>query len=279
MTGKSLHGSAATHTLSAQRIRVGYGDRTVIDDLSVNIAPNALTGVVGPNGCGKSTLVKALSRLNPVSAGAVMLDGEPITTMSTRALARAIGVLPQNPIAPEGILVADLVALGRHPHQNWIRQWSGRDSDEIVRALEQTGVADLADRRVSDLSGGQRQRVWVAMVLAQQTDILLLDEPTTFLDLARSLELLDLVDMLHVEQGRTVVMVLHDLALACRYCDELIVMRDGSIVVQGAPRDIVTEELLWDVFGLRSRVIPDPVSDQPLVVPVGERRVRPSTVS
>ncbi|QRY63048.1 ABC transporter ATP-binding protein [Gordonia sp. PDNC005] len=279
MTEKSPPDSSAAPGLSAQRIRVAYGDRTVIDDLSVSIAPNALTGVVGPNGCGKSTLVKALSRLNPLSAGAVMLDGEPISAMSTRALARAIGVLPQNPIAPEGIQVADLVALGRHPHQNWIRQWSGRDSDEIVRALEQTGVADLADRRVSDLSGGQRQRVWVAMVLAQQTDILLLDEPTTFLDLARSLELLDLVDMLHAEQGRTVVMVLHDLALACRYCDELIVMRDGSIVVQGAPQDIVTEELLWDVFGLRSRVIPDPVSDQPLVVPVGERRVRRSIVS
>ncbi|GEE01106.1 iron-enterobactin transporter ATP-binding protein [Gordonia spumicola] len=264
---------SAGRGLAARGITVGYRDRTVLSDLSVEIAPNALTGIVGPNGCGKSTLVKAMSRLTPTSAGEIVLDGSPISSMSTRALARAIGVLPQNPIAPDGILVADLVALGRHPHQNWIRQWSGRDSDEITRALEQTGVADLAERRVSDLSGGQRQRVWVAMVLAQQTEFLLLDEPTTYLDLARSLELLDLVDRLHAEQGRTVVMVLHDLALACRYCDELIVMRDGRVVVQGPPKEIVTEDLLWDVFGLRSRVIADPVSDQPLVVPVGERRI------
>lgn len=259
--------------LAARAIDVGYQGTTVISGLDLEISPGRLTGIIGPNGCGKSTLLKALSRLVQVSAGHVEIAGRPLSALSTRELATAMAVLPQSPVAPEGILVADLVALGRHPHQSWLRQWSANDGDVVRDALEQTGVADLADRTVESLSGGQRQRVWIAMVLAQQTDTLLLDEPTTFLDLSRSLEVLDLIDVLHTEYNRTVVMVLHDLALACRYCDELVVMRDGAVVAQGTPAEVITEQLLWEVFGLRSRVIADPVSSRPLVVPVGVRCV------
>ncbi|GAA1482627.1 ABC transporter ATP-binding protein [Gordonia sinesedis] len=259
--------------LAARDVTVGYRDRTVITGLDLELSAGRLTGIVGPNGCGKSTLLKALSRLVPISGGSVEIDGRTLDSVSTRELATKIGVLPQNPVAPDGILVSDLVALGRHPHQSWLRQWGSGDADVVSEALTRTGVADLADRRVDSLSGGQRQRVWIAMVLAQQTEILLLDEPTTYLDLARSLEVLDLIDVLHTERGRTVVMVLHDLGLACRYCDELVVMRDGAVVAAGAPSDVITESLLWEVFGLRSRVIADPVSSRPLVVPVGQRCV------
>lgn len=263
--------------LAARSIDVGYAGATVISGLDLEIRAGALTGIIGPNGCGKSTLLKALSRLIPVTAGHIEVGGRPLGEMSTRELATEIAVLPQSPVAPEGILVADLVALGRHPHQSWLRQWSSGDGDVVLAALAQTGVADLADRPVDSLSGGQRQRVWIAMVLAQETTTLLLDEPTTYLDLSRSLEVLDLVDVLHTEQDRTVVAVLHDLALACRYCDELVVMADGAVIAQGAPGDVVTEELLWEVFGLRSRVIDDPVSERPLVVPVGARRTTPDS--
>ncbi|MDF3285209.1 MULTISPECIES: ABC transporter ATP-binding protein [unclassified Gordonia (in: high G+C Gram-positive bacteria)] len=260
-----------TEALAARGISVGYRGTPVITDLDLTIPRGRLTCIIGPNGCGKSTLLKALSRLIPISSGRVEINGRALGDLSTRELATAMAVLPQSPIAPEGILVADLVALGRHPHQSWLRQWSAGDGDVVHAALAQTGVADLADRTVDSLSGGQRQRVWIAMVLAQQTDTLLLDEPTTFLDLSRSLEVLDLIDVLHTEQRRTVVMVLHDLALACRYSDELVVMRDGAVITQGAPQDVITEEMLWEVFGLRSRVMADPVSSRPLVVPVGER--------
>lgn len=261
-------------TLAADNITLGYGDRVIVDGLSVQIEPGLITTVIGPNGCGKSTLLRSLGRLLRPRSGRVLLDGKAISTMKTKDIARIIGMLPQTPIAPEGLTVADLVARGRHPHQSWLRQWSADDEAEVTVALEQTGIADLAGRTLDELSGGQRQRAWISMALAQGTDILLLDEPTTYLDLAHSLEVLDLVDRLHDEFGRTVVMVLHDLNLAIRYSDRLIVMRDGRIVAQGAPADIIEAGLLHEVFGLHAEVLECPVSGRPMIVPIGARHVR-----
>ncbi|MFD6222727.1 ABC transporter ATP-binding protein [Nocardia asteroides] len=260
--------------LAADSVSLGYGERVIVDELSIEIAPGVVTTVIGPNGCGKSSLLKSLGRLLRPRAGQVVLDGKAITSMKTKDVARVIGMLPQTPVAPEGLTVADLVARGRHPHQSWLRQWSADDETEVAAALAQTGIADLAERTLDELSGGQRQRAWISMALAQGTDILLLDEPTTYLDLAHSLEVLDLVDRLHAEFGRTVVMVLHDLNLAIRYSDELVVMSAGRIVAQGKPADIVTAELLAEVFGLEATVLTDPVSGRPMIVPIGTRHVR-----
>jgi iron complex transport system ATP-binding protein len=263
-----------TSRLAARGVTVGYGGRAVIDELDVAIPPGVITTIIGPNGCGKSTLLKTLSRLLKPAEGSVVLDGEDIGRLRTRDVAKKLGLLPQAPVAPEGLTVADLVARGRHPHQSWLRQWSSDDADVVERALAMTGVSDLADRPVDALSGGQRQRVWISMTLAQGTDLLLLDEPTTYLDLAHALDVLDLVDDLH-ESGCTVVMVLHDLNLATRYSDNLVVMREGSILAQGHPRDVITAELLHEAFGLRARVIDDPVGDRPLIVPIGRTHVLP----
>ncbi|KAA0020050.1 ABC transporter ATP-binding protein [Antrihabitans cavernicola] len=261
------------HSLSATAVSLGYGDRVVVDGLDVDIAAGVVTTIIGPNGCGKSTLIRALGRLLRPKAGSVLLDGNAISSMKTRDVARILGVLPQSPVAPEGITVADLVARGRHPHQSWIRQWSSDDEGAVADALSLTGIADLADRPIDELSGGQRQRAWISMALAQGTDILLLDEPTTFLDLAHSVDVLDLVDRLHEELGRTVVMVLHDLNLAIRYSDRLIVMSKGAIVASGSPKEVISAELLAEVFDLSATVIDDPVSDRPLIVPIGTRHV------
>ncbi|MCC8479632.1 ABC transporter ATP-binding protein [Streptomyces globisporus] len=259
--------------LAARGITVGYGDRTVLDQLDVAIPSGVITTIIGPNGCGKSTLLRTLTRLLKPSGGTVVLDGEDIGTLRTKDVAKKLGLLPQAPVAPEGLTVADLVARGRHPHQSWLRQWSSDDADVVRRALAMTGVADLADRTVDSLSGGQRQRVWISMTLAQGTDLLLLDEPTTYLDLAHAIDVLDLVDDLH-ESGCTVVMVLHDLNLATRYSDNLVVMRGGAVLAQGHPRDVITAELLHEAFGLRAKVIDDPVGDRPLIVPIGRAHVR-----
>jgi iron complex transport system ATP-binding protein len=258
--------------LAARGVTVGYGARTVIDELDVTVPPGVVTTIIGPNGCGKSTLLRTLSRLLKPAGGRVVLDGEDIATLRTRDVAKKLGLLPQAPVAPEGLTVSDLVARGRHPHQSWLRQWSSDDADVVARALAMTGVSDLADRPVDSLSGGQRQRVWISMTLAQGTDLLLLDEPTTYLDLAHAIDVLDLVDDLH-ESGCTVVMVLHDLNLATRYSDNLVVMRDGAILAQGHPRDVITAELLHEAFGLRAKVIDDPVGDRPLIVPIGRTHV------
>ncbi|MDQ0717791.1 iron complex transport system ATP-binding protein [Streptomyces luteogriseus] len=266
-----------TSRLAARGVTVGYGGRAVIDELDVAIPPGVITTIIGPNGCGKSTLLKTLSRLLKPAEGSVVLDGEDIGRLRTRDVAKKLGLLPQAPVAPEGLTVADLVARGRHPHQSWLRQWSSDDADVVERALAMTGVSDLADRPVDALSGGQRQRVWISMTLAQGTDLLLLDEPTTYLDLAHALDVLDLVDDLH-ESGCTVVMVLHDLNLATRYSDNLVVMREGSILAQGHPRDVITAELLHEAFGLRARVIDDPVGDRPLIVPIGRTHVLPGHI-
>ncbi|WP_405942776.1 ABC transporter ATP-binding protein [Streptomyces sp. NBC_00207] len=262
-----------TSRLEARGVTVGYGGRSVIDDLHVAIPPGVISTIIGSNGCGKSTLLRTLSRLLKPTKGSVVLDGEDIATLRTRDVAKKLGLLPQAPVAPDGLTVADLVARGRHPHQSWLRQWSSDDAAVVERALAMTGVSDLADRPVDALSGGQRQRVWISMTLAQGTDLLLLDEPTTFLDLAHAIDVLDLVDDLH-ESGCTVVMVLHDLNLATRYSDNLIVMKAGSILAQGHPRDVITAELLHEAFGLRAKVIDDPVGDRPLIVPIGRTHVQ-----
>ncbi|MGN6325742.1 ABC transporter ATP-binding protein [Pseudolysinimonas sp.] len=255
--------------LAADDLTLAYGDRVVVEELDLALAPGRITAVVGANGCGKSTLLRALARLVPPRAGRVVLDGEALHRRPSREVARMLGLLPQSPVAPEGITVAELVGRGRHPHQGLLARFGVADHAAVGAALEATGTLDLAERPVDELSGGQRQRVWIAMALAQETDILLLDEPTTFLDVAHQIEVLDLLTDLNRERGTTIVMVLHDLNLAARYADELVAVRDGRVLASGAPGDIVTPALVQEVFGLASRVIPDPVSGAPLVLPVG----------
>lgn len=256
------------HRLQADDVTLRYDRRLVSAELSVAIPEGSFTVIIGPNACGKSTLLRALSRLLAPSAGRVVLDGRSIGEFPAKEVARRLGLLPQSSVAPDAITVADLVARGRYPHQSFLRQWSEADEKAVAAALEATHMTDLSDRLMDELSGGQRQRAWIAMVLAQETPILLLDEPTTFLDIAHQIELLDLLADLH-RQGRTVVAVLHDLNHACRYASHLIAMKDGAIVAEGKAVEIVTEELVETVFGLPSVIIADPVSSTPLVIPKG----------
>ena len=260
-----------TDRLHARNLTLRYEERIISRDLSVTIPDGSFTVVVGPNACGKSTLLRALSRLLAPANGSVILDGKPIGALSSKDVARRLGLLPQSAIAPEGITVADLVARGRYPHQSFLRQWSRMDEAAVIAAMEATHVADISGRLVDELSGGQRQRVWIAMVLAQETPILLLDEPTTFLDIAHQIEMLDLLSDLNAE-GRTVVAVLHDLNHACRYASHLIAMKDGDVIAQGRTNDIVTERLVQTVFGLSSIVMDDPVSGSPMVVAKGRTK-------
>lgn len=254
--------------LRGEDLRLAYGNVTVVDGLDLDVHDGRVTTIIGPNGCGKSTVLKALGRLLRPTGGHVLLDGNRIDRMPSRDVARVLGVLPQSPKAPEGLTVTDLVMRGRHPHQTWFRQWSRDDEALVADALRWTDMLDHGDRPVDALSGGQRQRAWISMALAQGTDLLLLDEPTTFLDLAHQIDVLDLVHRLHREMGRTVVMVLHDLSLAARYADVLVAMKDGRVVATGPPADVLTPELLAEVFGLRAMVVPDPATGTPLVVPL-----------
>ncbi|SFO33867.1 iron complex transport system ATP-binding protein [Geodermatophilus obscurus] len=254
--------------LAAEDLRLAYDDRVVVDGLDLALTDGSFTAIVGPNGCGKSTLLRALGRLLRPAAGRVLLDGRSIARTPTRDVARVLGLLPQTPVAPAGLTVADLVARGRHPHQSWLRQWSREDEAVVAEALTWTDMADLGDRPVDELSGGQRQRAWISMALAQETDLILLDEPTTYLDLSHQIDVLELVARLHTERGRTVVVVLHDLNLAARYAQRLVAMRDGALVASGTPHEVLTEQLLADVFDLEARVVPDPVAGTPMVVPV-----------
>jgi iron complex transport system ATP-binding protein len=264
---------ATTSRLSAQQVTLGYGDRAVVSELDLSVPDQRITVIVGPNACGKSTLLRGMARLLRPSSGAVLLDGDAIHRQSTRHVARTLGLLPQNPVAPEGVTVVDLVGRGRHPHQGRFRRWSDADERAVAEALELTDTTELADRVVDELSGGQRQRVWIAMALAQATDLLLLDEPTTYLDIAHQVEMLDLLADLNHRRGTTVVMVLHDLNLSARYAHHLVVLKAGRIVAEGTPAEVVTEEAVHHAFGLDSRVILDPVSRTPLVVPVGRHHV------
>ncbi|MDT0305425.1 ABC transporter ATP-binding protein [Streptomyces sp. DSM 44917] len=257
-------GPAGGHRLAARALTLGYDEANpVVDGLDLDVPDGEVTVIVGPNACGKSTTLRALGRLMRPRGGAVLLDGRELATLPTRRIAQVIGLLPQSPSAPESVTVADLVARGRQPHQRWWQQWSEADERAVREAMELTDVADLAARPVDALSGGQRQRVWIAMALAQETDLLLLDEPTTYLDIAHQIDVLDLIRRLE----RTVVTVLHDLNQAARYADHLVAMREGRIVARGRPEDVVTAETVREVFGLAARVVPDPVTGSPLVVP------------
>ncbi|MFJ8774971.1 ABC transporter ATP-binding protein [Streptomyces microflavus] len=261
------------HQLTAEHLTLGYGDRTVVSSLDLVVPPGSITVVVGANACGKSTLLRSMSRLLAPREGRVVLDGKEVHRLPAKELARTLGLLPQSPVAPEGITVSDLVGRGRHPHQSMFSRWNEKDDAAVASALEATATEPLADRAVDELSGGQRQRVWIAMALAQQTDLLLLDEPTTFLDASHQIEVLDLLTDLNRSRGTTIVMVLHDLNLAARYADHLIALADGTLHAFGPPAEVLTEETVRAVFGLESRVIEDPVSGRPLMLPIGRHHV------
>jgi len=263
-----------THTLTVSQLSSGYDDTLILDGLDLDVPSGKITVIVGANACGKSTLLRTMSRLLAPRKGQVLLDGKSIHKVPSRELARTLGLLPQSPIAPEGITVADLVSRGRNPHQKMFARWTREDDEAVAAALNATQTASLAERPVDELSGGQRQRVWIAMALAQQTEVLLLDEPTTFLDIAHQVEVLDLLTDLNRERGTTIVMVLHDLNLAARYADFLVAMNDGRLHVSGAPQDVLTEKTVADVFGLESRIITDPTSGRPMMLPIGRNRMK-----
>ncbi len=266
-------------SLTAEGVTLGYGDRTIVDSLDLSLPPGKVTAIVGANACGKSTLLKAMARLLSPTTGQVLLDGKAIHRMPTKQVARVLGLLPQSPVAPDGIAVSDLVSRGRHPHQGALSRWTRADDDAVARALDATDTAHLADRHVDQLSGGQRQRVWIAMALAQETDVLLLDEPTTFLDISHQIDVLDLLTDLNRERGTTVAMVLHDLNLAARYADHLVAMAQGRIVAAGDPTEVLTEDTVQEVFGLRSRVVPDPLTGRPMIVPIGRHHTLTETAA
>lgn len=259
--------------LTAHDLRLGYAARTIVDGLTLAIPPGGFTVIIGPNGCGKSTLLRALGRMITPRAGSVSIDGVDLASLRTKQVARRIALLPQAPLAPGAITVADLVARGRNPHQSLLRQWSDDDERVVDEALREVGMRDATDRLVEELSGGQRQRVWIAMTLAQQTPVLLLDEPTTYLDIAHQIDVLDLCSRLH-ESGRTIVAVLHDLDLAARYATHVVAMRDGAIAAVGTPDEVFTPETLRRVFDLEALVLRDPETGRPLVVPRDLRGMR-----
>ncbi|MEV0692125.1 ABC transporter ATP-binding protein [Streptomyces sp. NPDC050388] len=262
---------STVNRLSAEDVTLAYDQRVIAEQLSVEIPDNSFTVIVGPNACGKSTLLRALSRMLKPSQGRVLLDGQVIQSMPAKKVARTLGLLPQSSIAPDGITVADLVGRGRYPHQGILRQWSAEDERVVQESMARTGIADLGERHVDELSGGQRQRVWIAMALAQETPLLLLDEPTTYLDIQHQIDVLDLCAELHEEQGRTLVAVLHDLNHAARYATHLIALRGGKVIARGAPKEIVTAGLVEQVFGLSCQVIDDPETGTPLIVPAARK--------
>jgi iron complex transport system ATP-binding protein len=262
-----------TAFLSAKDISAGYGKEPILDGLNLDIPEGKITVIVGANACGKSTLLKSMSRLIQPQKGYVLLDGKSIHQISSKALARQLGLLPQSPLTPEGITVFDLVSRGRHPHMGLFGSWSAQDSEAVADALEATKTNDIVDRQVDELSGGQRQRVWIAMALAQQTDILLLDEPTTFLDISHQVEVLDLLTDLNRMSGKTIVMVLHDLNLAARYADYLVTMVGGKLFRAGSPEAILTRETVQHVFNIDSYIMIDPISGRPTMMPIGRHRV------
>ena len=258
--------------LQSQKLSLGYGDKTIIDCLDLNIPEGKVTTLIGANGCGKSTLLRSMARLLKPLSGSVLLDGKDVFTSSTKEIARQLAILPQSPVAPEGMTVLQLVRQGRYPHQNWLKQWSEEDEHCVKEALEATNMSELAERAVDSLSGGQRQRAWIAMTLAQNTPVILLDEPTTYLDLSHQIEILDLLFELNRNSGRTVVMVLHDLNLACRYADNIVAVKQGQIYAHGTPEKVITSELVRQVFGLESRIVPCPLFGTPTCIPEGKGR-------
>ncbi|WJY27214.1 MULTISPECIES: ABC transporter ATP-binding protein [Sporosarcina] len=258
-----------THRFQADRLQAGYDQKTILKGIDLEIPSGKISVIIGANACGKSTLLKTMARLIKPSAGSVLLDGQPIGSMPSKKLARVLGMLPQSPIVPEGITVADLVGRGRFPHQSLLSGWSAKDYEAVAEAMEIMDITELANRNIDELSGGQRQRVWIAMALAQQTDILFLDEPTTFLDITYQVEILDLLTDLNHKYGTTIVMVLHDINLSARYADYMFALRTGELIYEGTPKQVVTAESMLDIFGMDCMVIEDPISGSPFTIPIG----------
>ncbi|MGM9967244.1 ABC transporter ATP-binding protein [Rummeliibacillus sp. TYF005] len=263
-----------THTFETKYIQSGYENKMILNDVNLSIPSNKISIIIGANGCGKSTLLKTMARLIKPTGGEVLLDGKSIHKMAPKQLAKVLGLLPQSPIVPEGITVADLVGRGRFPHQSVMKGWSKKDYEAVAEALEMMNITEFADRNIDELSGGQRQRVWIAMALAQQTDILFLDEPTTYLDITYQVEILDLLTDLNKKYGTTIVMVLHDINLSARYADYLFTVKNGHLIAEGKPTEILTADLIKETFHLDCQVINDPVSNTPLIVPIGRHHAK-----
>lgn len=258
-----------THKFQTEEIVAGYDNKTILHSINVEIPSNRMNVIIGANACGKSTLLKTMARLIKPQSGNVILDGKAIDKIPPKKLARVLGILPQSPLVPEGITVTDLVGRGRYPHQSLFSSWTKKDYEAVAEAMEIMDITDLANRNIDELSGGQRQRVWIAMALTQQTDILFLDEPTTFLDIAYQVEILDLLTDLNRKYGTTIVMVLHDINLSARYADHIFALRKGKLIAEGNPSTVITSKLVKEVFGLDCTVIEDPISQSPLVIPKG----------
>ncbi|WP_285767653.1 ABC transporter ATP-binding protein [Peribacillus sp. SI8-4] len=264
--------------INTQSLSLGYGDKLIINDMNLKIPKGEITVFIGANGCGKSTLLRSVARLLKPQAGSIALEGKAISSMSSKDIARKMAILPQSPTAPEGLTVYQLVKQGRYPYQSWLRQWSTEDEEKVQKAIDATNLSELKDRAVDELSGGQRQRAWIAMTLAQDTDIILLDEPTTYLDMTHQIEILDLLFDLNELEDRTIVMVLHDLNLACRYADNLVAVKDGEIHAEGRPEDIITSGLVQQVFGMECQIAFDPIFGSPMCIPFGKGRYAQSRV-
>lgn len=260
------------HVLETKDLTLSYGEQIILDQLNVTIPNGEITVLIGSNGCGKSTLLRSMARLLKPQSGAILLDGEAMMKLPTKEVAKKLAMLPQGPVSPEGLTVLQLVKQGRYPYQKWYQQWSSKDEEIVRHALQSTGMAELSDRLVDSLSGGQRQRAWIAMTLAQDTNTILLDEPTTYLDLTHQIEVLDLLFELNEKEKRTIVMVLHDLNLACRYAHNIIAVKDKAVFAQGKPEEIVDRELVKSVFHLDCEVVADPIFGTPMCVPYGKGR-------
>ena len=259
--------------ISVKNLRVGYENNTIIEDMSLSIPKGKISIIIGANGCGKSTLLKTIARINKPTNGDIFINNKNIKKVKEKNIAKEVAFLPQGPVCPDGLTVRELVAFGRFPHQKMIGGLTSYDKEIIDWAIEETGLSEFADRGVENLSGGQRQRAWIAMTLAQETEIIMLDEPTTYLDIAYQVEILDLLTDLNRKRGTTIVMVLHDINLSARYADYIFALRKGKLVSQGSPEDIITSELINDVFGLECEVIKDPVSHSPFIIPKGRHYV------
>jgi len=270
--------SIRDHILAAEHLQTGYDKKVIVEDMSITLPDHRISVIIGSNGCGKSTLLKTFARLLPPMKGSLLLDGKGYGEMHAKKLAQILGLLPQSPLVPEGVKVSDLVSRGRYPYQTTFKGMSKEDYAAVDEAMEMMGVTQFADRNVDELSGGQRQRVWIAMALAQQTDILFLDEPTTYLDITYQVEILDLLTELNRRRKTTIVMVLHDLNLSARYADHLFAIKNGALVAEGAPKEVITEALVKEIFNLDCRVIADPISGSPMVVPIGRYHAGEGTV-
>lgn len=259
--------------LSTNSLTLGYGNQIIINELNISIPKGEVTVLIGGNGCGKSTLLRAMARLLNPMGGSVLLEGKAIDKLSTKKVAKKLSILPQSPISPEGLTVLQLVKQGRYPYQNWLNQWSKKDEQKVMNALKATGMEKLQNKPVDELSGGQRQRAWIAMTLAQDTETILLDEPTTYLDMTHQIEILDLLFELNQKEKRTIVMVLHDLNLACRYAHHMIAIKDQTVAAQGKPEEIMDSRLVEQVFSMKCSIIPDPIYGTPLCIPYAKGRV------